>query len=89
LSPRPPRRALGVAGLALALATACTPPPPPSRWQRPDVGPETTREVELDCRQHAVEAIVGADNQDQAQGVHQEREAYFDRCMRGSGFELR
>jgi len=77
------------AGLALALAAGCTPAAPPSRWQRPDVGPETAREVELDCRQHAIAAIAGADTLDQAQSVHQEREAYFERCMRGSGFERR
>jgi hypothetical protein len=73
----------------LALIGACTPTPPPSRWQRPDVGPETAREVELDCRQRAIEAIAGADDAEQAQAVHQQRDAYFERCMRGSGFELR
>jgi len=76
---------LGAASLALALLAACAAP----RWQRPDVSPETARQVELDCHQRAIEAIGPGNNPDDAQAVHRVREQYFERCMKGSGFEQR
>jgi hypothetical protein len=79
-------RALGIACLAIALAAGCT-KQPQSRWARPDVGVETTREVELDCHQRAIEAFEPGNNPTDAQAVHVRREEYFARCMRGSGFE--
>jgi hypothetical protein len=91
-APRGRRRAqrvkhLGAACLALALVGACAKPPP--TWQRADVSPETARGVELDCHQHAIEAIGAGNNPEDAQSVHQRREQYFERCMRASGFERR
>jgi hypothetical protein len=83
----PARRfaSLGAACLALALLGACAKPPP--TWQRADVSPEAARGVELDCHQHAIEAIGTGNNPEDAQSVHQRREQYFERCMRASGFE--
>ena len=78
---------LGAASLALGLLGACAAPPP--SWQRADVSPQTARGVELDCHQHAVEAIGAGNNPEDARAIHQRREAYFERCMRGSGFERR
>jgi hypothetical protein len=77
---------LGAASVALALLAACAAAP---RWQQPDVSPETTRQVELDCHQRAIEAIGPGNNPDDAQAVHQQREQYFERCMKGSGFAPR
>ena len=83
-----PPRGWCAGSLALGLLTACAPPPPPT-WQRPDVSPATAHQVELDCHQRAIETFGAGNNPTDAQAVHQEREAYFVRCMRGSGFELR
>jgi hypothetical protein len=82
------RRAAIVALLA-ALAAACSKPPPPSPWQRPDVSPATTAQVELDCRQRAIEAMDPGNNPEDARRVHDEREQYVARCMIGSGFTRR
>jgi hypothetical protein len=85
-----PRRfaRLGAASLALALVAACAKPPAPS-WQRPDVSPETARQVDLDCHQRSIEAIGPGNNPEDAQAVHRQREQYVERCMRSSGFEFR
>ncbi|MEJ0067479.1 MAG: hypothetical protein WDO24_00505 [Pseudomonadota bacterium] len=83
-----PQRGWCAAGLVIGLATACAPPPPPS-WQRPDVSPETARQVELDCHQRSIEAFNPGNNPEDAKAIHLQREDYFARCMRGSGFELR
>ncbi len=75
---------------ALVLVAACAPKQPPIPvWQRPDVGPESAREVELDCRQRAIAATATANDPVAAQRVHEQREDYVDRCMRGSGFTRR
>jgi len=79
---------LGAASLALALLAACANPPAPS-WQRPDVSPETARQVELDCHQRSIEAIGPGNNVKDAEAIHQQRDEYFERCMRGSGFARR
>jgi hypothetical protein len=86
-----PHRARGAAVLLLALVSvcaACAPAPTPT-WQRPDVSAASTRRVELDCHQRAIVAIDAATSAADVQRVHTEREQYFARCMRGSGFELR
>jgi len=83
-----PPRGWCAAGLALGLLTACAPPPPPA-WQRSDVSPATAQQVELDCRQRSIEAFGAGNNPDDAKAVHDQRQGYFERCMRGSGFELR
>jgi hypothetical protein len=80
------QRAVCVAGLMLGLA-ACAPKPP--SWQRSDVSAATAKQVELDCHQRSIEAIGPGNNPEDAQAVHQRRDDYFTRCMRGSGFELR
>jgi hypothetical protein len=83
-------RQLGATLVTLALVAACArAPAPTTTWQRPDVSPESTREVELDCHQRAIEAIAAAVHAADVEHVHEEREQYFQRCMRGSGFELR
>jgi hypothetical protein len=81
-------RALASAVALVVLVAGCSKPPPPS-WQRPDVSPQTAHQVELDCHQRAIEAIDTANNPTEAQAIHQQRDQYFERCMRGSGFELR
>ena len=84
---RPVRGCAGAA-LLLALAAACA-TKPTQTWQRPDVSAASARQVELDCHQRAIEAIDAATSAADVQRVHTEREQYFARCMRGSGFELR
>jgi len=91
LNARRPRQ-LGTTLVTLALVAACSrapTPAAPATWQRPDVSPESTREVELDCHQRAIQAIAAAAAAADVQRVHEAREQYFQRCMRGSGFELR
>jgi len=83
-----PHRSWSATALLLALAAGCAKPPAPT-WQRPDVSPASALQVELDCRQHAVAAIEPPASPAETQRVHTEREQYFARCMRGSGFELR
>jgi hypothetical protein len=78
----------GVAALLLGLAGGCATTPAPT-WQRPDVSAASARQVELECRQRAITAIDAGRNPAEIQRVHTEREQYFARCMRGSGFELR
>lgn len=82
-------RRLGATVVPLALAASCTPPPTTPTWQRSDVSAESTREVELDCHQRAIEAIPAGTNAAERQRVHEAREQYFARCMRGSGFTPR
>jgi hypothetical protein len=83
------RAALASAGaLALALA-ACAPQETPLAWQRPDVSEATTRAVERDCRQRAIQAIARANGPADTDPVHRERNAYVERCMYGSGFSLK
>ena len=84
---RPPVRRLGAALLALA-AAACAAEPADS-WQRADVSPDVTQAVELDCHQRSVAAIAAATHTADVERVHAEREQYFARCMRGSGFGRR
>ena len=72
----------------LLLASGCA-ATPKSDWQRSDVSVETTLQVELDCRQRSIQSIPRGANQAEAQFVHTQRQEYFERCMRGSGFERR
>jgi hypothetical protein len=72
----------------LLLASGCA-QAPKSDWQRSDVSVEATLQVELDCRQRSIESIPPGANQAEAQFVHGQRQEYFERCMRGSGFTRR
>jgi hypothetical protein len=83
-----PFHGCAAAALLLALMAGCAKAPEPT-WQRPDVSAASARQVELDCHQRAIVAIDAAASPADVQRVHAEREQYFARCMRGSGFELR
>jgi hypothetical protein len=81
------RRLGGLAAVGLALAAGCAKPPPD--WQRPDVSAATARAVELDCHQRAIQAFDPGNDLAEAKRIHEQREQYVERCMRGSGFERR